>query len=78
VLVFVPVKYVYPSRTRFHRVLNLTLATFWLLLYVVILADVAGLKPVAVALSLAYTAYYAAASVYLTVRTRRVPDRPTA
>ena len=69
-LVFVPVKYVYPSRTKVLRALNLALAAFWLLLYVVILADVGGLKPLAVALSLAYIAYYAVASVYLTVRPR--------
>ncbi|MET1006494.1 MAG: hypothetical protein ABWX96_13165, partial [Propionibacteriaceae bacterium] len=66
-LVFVPVKYLYPSRTKVLRTLNLTLAALWLVLYVVILADVGGLRPVAVVLSLAYIAYYAAASVYLTV-----------
>src|SRR5215203_3072870 len=39
-LVFVPIKYVYPSRTKVLRTLNLTLAAFWLVLYIVILADV--------------------------------------
>jgi phosphatidylcholine synthase len=72
-LVFVPVKYVYPSRTRVLRALNLALATFWLLLYVVILADVPGLKALAVVLSLAYIAYYVVASVYLTLRPARAP-----
>lgn len=70
VLVFVPIKYVYPSRTKVARVLNLALATGWLLLYVVILADVGGLRSLAIVLSLAYIAYYAVASVYLTVRPR--------
>jgi phosphatidylcholine synthase len=70
ILVFVPIKYVYPSRTRVMRVLNLALAGFWLLLYVVILADVDGLRTVAIALSLAYIAYYVIASLYLTIRPR--------
>jgi len=70
ILVFVPIKYVYPSRTRVMRVLNLALAGFWLLLYVVILADVEGLRTPAIALSLAYIAYYVIASLYLTIRPR--------
>ena len=71
VLVFVPVKYVYPSRTNAFRTLNLTLAGLWLVLYAVILADVPDPQPVAVGLSLAYVAYYAVVSVYLTLRSRR-------
>ena len=71
ILVFVPIKYVYPSRTRVARVLNLTLATAWCALYAVILAGVPGPSPVAVVLSLAYIGYYLVASVYLTVSGRR-------
>jgi phosphatidylcholine synthase len=71
VLVFVPVKYLYPSRTRVFRVLNLTLASLWLVLYAVILADVPGPQPLVVGLSLLYIAYYVLASVYTTVRGRR-------
>ena len=37
-LVFVPVKYLYPSRTNSLRALNLTLAGLWLVLYAAILA----------------------------------------
>jgi phosphatidylcholine synthase len=70
-LVFVPVKYLYPSRTRVFRVLNLTLASLWLVLYAVILADVPGPQPLVVGLSLLYIAYYVLASVYTTVRGRR-------
>jgi phosphatidylcholine synthase len=68
ILVFVPVKYVYPSRTKVLRALNIALASVWLVLYAVILADVTVLRPLAIALSLAYIAYYVLASVYLTVR----------
>ena len=76
VLVFVPVKYIYPSRTPRLRVLNLTLATLWLVLYAVILAGVPDPNPVVVALSLAYLAYYLLASVYLTLGHRILSLRP--
>ena len=67
VLVFVPVKYIYPSRTLRFRALNLSLATLWLVLYAVILLGVPDPSLLAVVLSLVYLAYYFLASVYLTV-----------
>ncbi len=67
-LVFVPIKYLYPSRTNLFRTLNLTLASLWLVLYAVILAGVPHPNGVAVGLSLAYVAYYFVASLYATVR----------
>lgn len=78
VLVFVPVKYIYPSRTRVFRALNLSLAGVWLVLYAVILADVPGPSPILVGLSLAYVAYYLLASVYLSITGSRVTRRRTA
>ena len=75
VLVFVPVKYVYPSRTNAFRALNLGLAAAWVALYAVILLDYPDPNPVAVGLSLAYVAYYAVVSVYLTATSRRVLRR---
>jgi phosphatidylcholine synthase len=67
VLVFVPVKYVYPSRTGLLRGLNLVLAAIWLVSYAVLLAQYPDPHPVVVALSLAYLGYYAGVSVWLTV-----------
>ena len=67
-LVFVPIKYLYPSRTNVFRTLNLTLAALWLGLYAVILAGVPHPNRLAVGLSLAYIGYYFAASVLVTVR----------
>lgn len=67
VLVFVPIKYLYPSRTTTMRALNLSLAGLWLVLYAVILADTPAPNPILVGISLAYIAYYFVASVYLTV-----------
>ncbi len=67
-LVFVPVKYVYPSRTNTLRALNLALAGLWLVLYAAILAGFPEPSTVLVGASLAYIAYYTAISVYLTLR----------
>jgi phosphatidylcholine synthase len=66
-LVFVPIKYLYPSRTNVFRGLNLTLAGLWLVLYAVILVGVPEPNPLAVGLSLAYVGYYFVASVYVTL-----------
>jgi phosphatidylcholine synthase len=67
-LVFVPVKYLYPSRTNTFRALNLVLASLWLVLYAVMLAGVPSPNPVVVALSLAYVGYYLVMSLYVTLR----------
>ena len=67
VLVFVPIKYVYPSRTDAFWMLNLSLAGLWLVLYGVILATFPEPNTFFVGLSLAYVAYYVAVSVYLTM-----------
>lgn len=72
VLVFVPIKYIYPSRTTRLRVLNLILAALWLVLYAVILLDMPHAGPVPVGLSLTYVAYYFLASLYLTLGARRL------
>lgn len=68
VLVFVPMKYIYPSRTATARHLNLSLAGLWLVTYAVMLLQFPDPNLVATALSLLYVAYYAAVSVVLTLR----------
>ena len=78
VLVFVPVRYIDPSRTTTMRGLNRGLAAHWLVLYAVILLGVPEPSRVAIVLSLAYLAYYLLGSVYLTVtRARRLGARRT-
>ncbi|HYP44792.1 MAG TPA: CDP-alcohol phosphatidyltransferase family protein [Propionibacteriaceae bacterium] len=67
VLVFVPIKYLYPSRTHVFRTLNISLAAVWLVLYAVILAEMPDPNTIVVVLSLGYVAYYFLISVYLTV-----------
>jgi phosphatidylcholine synthase len=75
VLVFVPIKYIYPSRTRSFRLLNLVLAALWLVLYAVILVGMPHPDLLATGLSLAYLAYYLLASVFLTAVQRFRPVR---
>ena len=68
VLVFVPVRYLYPSRTQALRGLSLLLTAVWLVLYAVLLLQVPDPHPAVVALSLAYLGYYVGVSLWLTAR----------
>ena len=68
VLVFVPVRYLYPSRTKALRGLSLALTAVWLAAYAVLLLQVPDPHPIVVALSLAYLGYYVGVSLWLTVR----------
>ena len=68
VLVFVPVRYLYPSRMTTLRTTTLVLSTVWAVTYVVLLLQYPDPHPVVVAVSLAYLAYYLGLSVYLTLR----------
>jgi phosphatidylcholine synthase len=68
VAVFVPVKYVYPSRTRALRPLTVVLSTAWgLMLLVVLLRYPEDERPL-LYLSLVYVVYYFALSFFLTWR----------
>jgi phosphatidylcholine synthase len=66
-LVFVPIKYIYPSRTRAFRTANLLLTAMWLITYAVMLLQMPNPNDVVIALSLGYLLYYAASSIYLTL-----------
>jgi phosphatidylcholine synthase len=70
VLVFVPIRYLYPSRTNVLRGVNLLLTAGWLACWAVLLVQMPHPNPVVVALSLAYVLYYLSLSLYLTVRAR--------
>lgn len=71
VLVFVPIKYVYPSRTATLWTLNMTLATLWLVAFAAITAQLPDPQPLLVAGSLVYLAYYAGVSFWLTASSNR-------
>ena len=71
VLVFVPVGYLYPSRTLTLRRTSLVLTAVWVATCAVLLSQVPDPHPVVVAVSLGYLAYYVGVSLLLTLRRRR-------
>lgn len=66
-MVFVPIKYIYPSRTRIFRTANLAFTAGWLIMYAVMLRQMPDPNPFILWLSLSYLIYYVASSVYLTI-----------
>jgi phosphatidylcholine synthase len=67
-LVFVPIKYLYPSRTKFFRAASISLTGLWLVLYAVLLSQSPEPNPVLLWGSLSYLLYYVGISIYLTLR----------
>jgi phosphatidylcholine synthase len=68
VLVFVPIRYLYPSRTRTLQGLTLALTLVWLIAYAVLVVQLPDPNPWVVAASLAYIAYYCGLSLWMTAR----------
>ena len=68
VLVFVPIRYLYPSRMRALRGLTLALSLVWLITYAVLVVQLPDPNPVVVAISLAYVVYYWGLSLWMTAR----------
>ena len=80
-LVFVPIRYLYPSRTQALWGLSMALTAVWFGTYAVLLVQYPDPHPVVVALSLAYVGYYVGVSLWLTAaaaRRRRKAARPAA
>ena len=71
VLVFVPVRYVYPSRTVELRPLTLALTAVWLVAYATILAQLPNPNPLWLVVSVLYLVYYVGLSLHLTAQRRR-------
>lgn len=67
-LVFVPIKYVYATKTVFWRPATLILAVIWGLMLIAILNEFENPNPLLVALSFFYPVYYTALSLYLHFR----------
>jgi phosphatidylcholine synthase len=68
VLVFVPVRYLYPSRTEALWQVSMLLTAVWFVSYAVLVAQLPDPNPFVVALSFAYVVYYLAFSGWLTAR----------
>ncbi len=71
-LVFIPVGYVYPSRTDTMWHLTWALTTLWLVSYAVLISQIPDPNAIWLAISLAYLVYYVGLSLYLTTRRARV------
>ena len=68
ILVFVPIRYLYPSRTVAFRPLTVALTALWMVGYALILQQMPHPSPVLLDFSLFYMAYYIALSLYFTFR----------
>jgi phosphatidylcholine synthase len=68
VLVFVPIRYLYPSRMRKLQAVTLAFTVVWLVTYAVLVVQLPDPNPWVVAVSLAYMAYYWGLSIWLTAR----------
>ncbi|MGI8865446.1 MAG: CDP-alcohol phosphatidyltransferase family protein, partial [Rubrobacteraceae bacterium] len=64
-LVFVPIRYVYPTRTAAFRRLSLFLTALWLVSYAVILLQMPEPDALVLGFSLMYLFYYFGLSLYL-------------
>ncbi|WP_146340579.1 phosphatidylcholine/phosphatidylserine synthase [Nesterenkonia sp. NBAIMH1] len=75
VLVFVPIKYVYPSQTETAWWLTMPLTVVWFGLYALILVQYPSPSLWFIALSGGYVVYYTALSLRLTLKRRRQDRR---
>ena len=71
VLVFVPIRYLYPSRTRALQGLTLSLSFVWAVTYGVLVVQLPDPHPLVIAASLAYIVYYWGLSFWMTARGAR-------
>ena len=69
-LVFVPIRYVYPSRTRTWRGATLALGVSWAIVTAVVVWRLPAVDGPWLPLSLVFPVYYAALSLWLTARDR--------
>jgi phosphatidylcholine synthase len=74
-LVFAPVRYVYPTRTRTLRGLTIGLGVIWSVLVIVLIWRLPSTDGPYFALSLVFPVYYVALSLWLHAREPRPPDR---
>lgn len=70
-LVFVPIKYVYPTRTSMHQQLTMVLACLWGIINVIILVRYPMRDPLLVWASLLFVGYYCWLSFYSVWRDRQ-------
>lgn len=74
VLVFVPLRFIYPSRTIFMRPTSLVLGVFWGVGSLLVIDALPERHTTLAALTLLYPVYYTAVSFYLQLTRRDLPD----
>lgn len=80
-MVFVPIRYIYPTRTVAFRKTSLSLTTLWLASYALILLQMPEPDPLILGFSVLYLIYYFGLSLHLHARTlaaRRAEEQPEA
>lgn len=77
VMVFVPIKYIYPNRTELMRPLTLALAVVWAIATIGMLPWVPAPNPILLYTSLGFVAYYFVMSFVLHAHPTRVAARRT-
>ncbi len=75
ILVFIPIRYLYPSRTVAFRPLTVVLTAAWMVTYALILQQMPHPSPWLLDFSLFYMAYYVALSLYFTLQARHKYER---
>ena len=75
-LVFVPMRYVYPSRTPMWRGLTNTLGALWALLMIVMWRQLPEVSRILFWMSLAFPVYYVVLSLVLDARRRHATQSP--
>jgi phosphatidylcholine synthase len=68
VMVFIPIRYIYPNRTVPLRPLTLTLGIIWAVATLALLLELPVVNPILLAVSLSFVAYYFIASFFLHAR----------
>lgn len=74
ILVFVPIRYVYPSRTVAFRSVTLAVSAVWMICYAVLLAQMPNPNGLVMNLSVLAVLYYLALSLYLTFARRATAE----
>ena len=75
-MVFVPIRYVYPSRTPILRTLTNLLGAAWGVLMLLLLWQAPDVQPLVLGLSLLFPAYYAGLSLALEFGRRKASQSP--
>lgn len=77
-MVFVPIRYVYPSRTLALRRVTVSLTVVWALLILILIVELPERHTTLLSLSLAYPLYYTVLSIALTITPARRESREAA